>query len=163
MSRVRPLIALMLSLFLIVKVYDDTPKKGFSESIHAFRCMLGYMTSPTVFGPQTIEVTALLAHAANLTEDHLTELKSLEQPEKTSDAVARAVEDGFRDEGAMMEHLLFLQVLGMSSQFYPDSVTNAALAISRRHRIGDGKFTQEDYAALTDPWDQVIGLPELVS
>lgn len=122
------------------------------------------MSNAMKFGPQTMEVTALLAHAAHVPAEQLNQLVVLDTPKESQEAAQRAIHDGFRDVDHLSEHILTLQVLQMAEQFYPTPVINAALALSRKHRILDGmSFTQEDYDMLTTPWDQVVGLPELVA
>lgn len=102
------------------------------------------------FGPQTQYFATLLSRAEHITREQRLQMENLRTAE-SDEARKRAWESMFTGE-VNLESMTTAQFLDMYSNYYPQSILDAALAVATRHNI-----SVHDYQVLSQPWDTVVG------
>jgi len=108
------------------------------------------------FGPQCVEVAALIRRISTLTADEVDELTAVwsAAPWAVSDTALDATGDAAWNAAWNAAWDATLDATGVAAR---NAASWAAAALSVRHLIGQHGYTRQHYDTLTGPWRQTIG------
>jgi len=112
------------------------------------------------FGPQGVEVAALIRRTSQLTAEEADQLSSAAELNAALVASWYAAWNAARDAGwnaAWWAASNAAADAAAAADAVWTAEADAAVALSVRHLIGQHGYTQDHYDTLTSPWREVIG------